>query len=134
MALDLGQLSQRLKGLQQQLKDKPSLRRIIDPDLDHTLNALRLMGVLPAETTADEPTQKSAITPRHNRHGGHREGAGRKRLYRSDAEKKRAYRHRVSVSTKSNLQVADFIRGKMAQKRGMATLPLTEGIEDERWL
>ncbi len=109
MALDLDELSQRLKGLQQQLKDKPSLRRIIDPDFDHSLNALRLMGALPVESAGVEPTSGNEITPRHNRHGGRREGAGRKPLYRSEAEKKRAYRRRVSVSTKSSLQVADSI-------------------------
>ncbi len=109
MPLDLDQLSHRLEILQQQLKDKPSLRRILDPDFDHTSNALQLMKVLPAETTADEPTQRDAVTVRHNRHGGCREGAGRRPLYRSEAEKKRAYRRRVSVSTKSSLQVANFV-------------------------
>lgn len=108
-AFNLEQFAERLNRLQRQLKDKPSLRRIIDPDFDHTLNALRLMGVLPAETTVDEPTQRDPVTVRYNRHGGHREGAGRKPLYRSEAEKKRAYRHRVSVSTKSSLQVANFV-------------------------
>jgi len=114
---DLEQLSQQLERLQRELKAKPSLRRIIDADLNHNLRALRLLGVLrgnsPSGREEKQPppvsTSDSAATVRRNRHGGHRKGAGRKRLYHSDAEKKRAYRQRVSVSTKSSLQAANFV-------------------------
>jgi len=43
---------------------------------------------------------------KRNRHGGQREGAGRKKLYVTSAEKKHEYRRRksgVTVSTKSSL-------------------------------
>ena len=43
---------------------------------------------------------------KRNRHGGQREGAGRKKLYATEAEKKHEYRRRksgVTVSTKSSL-------------------------------
>ena len=46
------------------------------------------------------------------RHGGMRQGAGRKKMYRTHAEKIRQYRKRkrsVSVYTKSSSQVANFI-------------------------
>jgi len=48
---------------------------------------------------------------RRNRHGGHRQGAGRKKLYATEAERKYEYRRRkggVSVSTKSSLQAVNF--------------------------
>ena len=43
---------------------------------------------------------------KRNRHGGQRDGAGRKKLYATEAEKKHEYRRRksgVTVSTKSSL-------------------------------
>jgi len=60
---------------------------------------------------AEGPVIRVDQAVRRNRHGGHRQGAGRKKLYASEAEKKHEYRKRksgVSVSTKSSLQPMDL--------------------------
>jgi|SRR5215813_2276191 len=59
----------------------------------------------PNSLTCELDRGEKRETPRHNLHGGERQGAGRKRLYQSDAEKKRAYRNKVSMSTKSRILV-----------------------------
>lgn len=60
---------------------------------------------------AEGPVISVAKPVRRNRHGGHRQGAGRKKLHATEAEKKHEYRKRksgVNVSTKSSLQLMDF--------------------------
>jgi hypothetical protein len=110
MEFDLERFGAHLDKLEDELRGKPSLRHIIDADLEHNLSALRLMGILPKES-APVATVPGA-TVKTSRHGGTRQGAGRKKMYRTHAEKIRQYRKRkrsVSVYTKSSSQVANFI-------------------------
>src|SRR5439155_15167342 len=51
IVLGNGGTTERLTRLQQELKAKPSLRRIIDADIEHNLDALRLVKAAPREVT-----------------------------------------------------------------------------------
>ena len=52
MEFDLEQFAAHLDKLEDELREKPSLRHIIDADSEHNLSALRLMGILPRESSA----------------------------------------------------------------------------------
>ena len=116
---DFEQFVQRLDNLKAELAAKPSLRQFLDADLQHNLSALRLTGIPSANDAQREETRvptsiatKPAVISRHNSYGGHREGAGRRKIYQTRAEKERPYRKRrkqVSVCTKSSLQVSDIV-------------------------
>jgi hypothetical protein len=51
IVLGNGGMTERLTRLQQELKTKPSLRQIIDADIEHNLDVLRLVKAAPREVT-----------------------------------------------------------------------------------
>jgi hypothetical protein len=110
--IDLERLSEHLERLKGELKARPALRQIVDADLEHSLCALRLMGILPRESAPpDEVSAVQAeqpIAPTERRHGGRRRGAGRRKT-RSSADRQREYRLRVRALRKSSLQVPDLV-------------------------
>ena len=95
MEFDLEQFAAHLDKLEDELRKQPSLRHIIDADLEHNLSALRLMGIVPRDSTpvAVLSSEPAAVKP--NRHGGTRQGAGRKKIVgSSNAERCRRYRRK----------------------------------------
>jgi len=98
----LTQFTQRLAGLEIELRARPTLRHIIDTDLEHGLSALRLMGILPRDSAPVIASVSEPANVRRTRHGGNRLGAGRKKG-RSNADRQRAYRRRVAALRKSSL-------------------------------
>lgn len=99
---DLTHFAQRLAGLESEINRKPALRCFLDADLDHNLSALRFMGILDLQSAPVTalPSELRA-TVKHN-HGGSRQNAGRKKS-RSNANRQRAYRRRVTALRKSSL-------------------------------
>jgi hypothetical protein len=82
MEFDLTQFAAHLCRLESEMSRKPALKCFLDADLDHNLCALRFAGVLPKESAPAAAVSAEPPT-RRNRHGGSRQGAGRKRIHAS---------------------------------------------------